>query len=126
MGQDSESKKIENEYNARYFEELNRRMNQEYEEKKRMIKEQAAQQRLQNQRKNEYIRRQLENEQKATQNQLDKQRIDFILEYQGVAGYNLNPYQMPSSQLEYWSHQIMEKINNDNKKKRNELMRNME
>ncbi len=49
------------------------------------------------------------------QNRIDMMNIETILKAQHAAGYNLNPYNMSSSQLEYWVKKIKEEIERKNK-----------
>jgi len=49
------------------------------------------------------------------QNRIDRKNREIILETQHAAGYNLNPYNMSSSQLEYWVKKIKEEIERKNK-----------
>ena len=65
----------------------------------------------------EYTKKECDNLVKASQEKYDKQLINFISENQKIAGYDLNPYEMSSSQKEYWSNRIVEKVKNDTEKK---------
>ena len=40
------------------------------------------------------------------QKQMDDTNRKYIIEYQGQLGYNLNPYQMSSSELQFWQERI--------------------
>ena len=44
------------------------------------------------------------------QNQLDKKKRDFIIRYKRMAGYNVNPYKLSSSELDFWEKKIYKKI----------------
>ena len=44
------------------------------------------------------------------QNQVDKKKRDFIIKYRGLAGYNVNPFKMSSSELDFWEKKIYKKV----------------
>jgi len=55
------------------------------------------------------------------QNSLDNQRRNDILKKQHYVGYNLNPYSMSSSELEYWWKEINKEIERMHQQRFNNL-----
>ena len=115
MGNGPDKEEIE--YYNKYFAERERASKREAEEKIRMINYQTMKLKQENQRRIDNAKKQAEKEIEASADQLNRQRINFILKNQKFAGYNINPYGMSSSELEYWVNKIENKITDDTNKR---------
>ena len=108
MGNDEELE--EEKWKARYWKEQAELADEEIERKKIQA--------------DQYLQRQVEinkmrNKQRIqnAQNSYDAMLRNYILQNQQFAGYKVNPYNMSSSELEYWEKKINEEID----RKRREL-----
>ena len=110
MGNGPDKEEIE--YYNKYFDERERASKREVEEKIRMINYQTMKLEQENQRRLDNTKKQAEKEIEASADQLNRKRINLILKHQELfGGYNINPYGMSSSELEYSANKIQKNTN---------------
>lgn len=82
-----------------FKEALEREKEMKIEQHRRMMEQEVERNRI----RNNIILQNAENSYKI-------QLINYIISNRSAAGYNINPYNMSTSELEYWRNKINEKI----------------
>ena len=90
-------------YLNKYIEEQNKKLKLETKMKMRQIDNYYANTTRQNKIRSDLIKA-------NAQKQMDVANRKYIIEYHGHLGYNLNPYQMSSSELQFWRERMYTKI----------------